>query len=447
LRKALELFVASAKATGVIKKARAQQPSPRMIALQPPLVHVEEEPTHMRSIPMFQSFGDTQVQPNERPRQGANDTMDSNQLSRASGQPDARASQGQVIDPTKLVAKPKRALTAYNLFFKIERERVLAGNDSPSLPVSREDLVRIRKEHKTNPKRKHRKSHGKVGFQELNRIVSNRWKNLPESEKFIFVEQAGLEKQEYIRKLRDWEAQEKATGSASHFLVRRASAASESNTSGDESIGDMSFGEMTLNSGEKESQSNLSWPSPVLSSLRPGGVEGGLADYTDPLSMNKGKSRRNDSDGTEPLPFDSSTEIGYESLEGSRPTRRALSDYTDSVASSAAATTAAAAREQSCRDPVRRTLSDIVEPVPFRDGHAPLSASFSFSTARQDNLWASMPNLTGSISTWNPAPASSLDHVPLALTNEVTSQPETAESFGNDISAPMNAEEMDSLFD
>eukprot|EP00977_Amphora_coffeiformis_P008272 scaffold1872_cov262-Amphora_coffeaeformis.AAC.4 len=84
--------------------------------------------------------------------------------------------------------KPKRCLTAYNFFFQEERQRLL--DSLPSRPGC------------AKPKR----SHGKIGFQDLARAISARWKTVTLEEKAVYQELANTDKQRYLKEMDDWRA-------------------------------------------------------------------------------------------------------------------------------------------------------------------------------------------------------------------------------------------------
>eukprot|EP00977_Amphora_coffeiformis_P010146 scaffold2363_cov159-Amphora_coffeaeformis.AAC.8 len=84
--------------------------------------------------------------------------------------------------------KPKRPLSAYNLFFKQERIVLLE-----SLPVRAEG--------------KPRRSHGKLGFVDMARIISHRWKNIDERTKAYFDHLAHLERDRYDREMSTYHKQ------------------------------------------------------------------------------------------------------------------------------------------------------------------------------------------------------------------------------------------------
>ena len=66
--------------------------------------------------------------------------------------------------------QPRRPLSAYNYFFRSERARLLGLG-----PVDFDNDVR--------EKRRHRKTHGKIGFREMANQVGTKWKSLTEEEK------------------------------------------------------------------------------------------------------------------------------------------------------------------------------------------------------------------------------------------------------------------------
>ena len=105
--------------------------------------------------------------------------------------------------------KPKRPLSAYNIFFQLERSRILS--DTQNEPVTEEQLHIICQHHHKKEKRRHRKSHGKIGFAELARTIANKWKQLNEQDRQIFHDKARLEKDRYQIELHDWNEKQKRT--------------------------------------------------------------------------------------------------------------------------------------------------------------------------------------------------------------------------------------------
>lgn len=112
--------------------------------------------------------------------------------------------------------KPKPALSCYNIFFQIERKRILAGIDeNKHHPIIREEMLAVIKEWKSKPnKRRHRRSHGKIGFEELSRKVASKWKVLDSESLHVIRTQAQIEKERHQYDMRRWKASIKAQSHA-----------------------------------------------------------------------------------------------------------------------------------------------------------------------------------------------------------------------------------------
>ncbi len=128
------------------------------------------------------------------------------------------------VSPGDTPKKPMRPLTAYHIYFQIEREfiiQTLAGEDADksihdgkicldNVPA-RYRAIKLSPDWYFGPgkraKRKHRKQHGKIGFLELSSVISTRWAKLDETDPDIkqFVSKlAKQELEEYQREVEEY---------------------------------------------------------------------------------------------------------------------------------------------------------------------------------------------------------------------------------------------------
>lgn len=114
--------------------------------------------------------------------------------------------------------KPLRPLSAYHVFFQLEREYILqslaSGDDADTSSKEQKILlknapnryegVKVFRDWHARPgkrqRRKHRKSHGQIGFQELSKTISKKWAEINNTDSDVkrFVQDiANVELEEY----------------------------------------------------------------------------------------------------------------------------------------------------------------------------------------------------------------------------------------------------------
>jgi hypothetical protein len=102
----------------------------------------------------------------------------------------------------KTSGKPKRPLSAYNLFF--QHERNLMVREALENSEDKMSLEEIDQAMKTGRGRPHRKTHGKVQFKVLTSRVSGKWRTLSSDKKEVFVRRAGIEAKRYQAEVAKW---------------------------------------------------------------------------------------------------------------------------------------------------------------------------------------------------------------------------------------------------
>jgi hypothetical protein len=90
-----------------------------------------------------------------------------------------------VIHKVEPREKPKRPLSAYNIFFRNERQN-------------------IRQQTPTRVEGKPRRSHGKIGFADLARSIAAKWKDTDPVARCLFIDLAARDKKRYIEEMQVW---------------------------------------------------------------------------------------------------------------------------------------------------------------------------------------------------------------------------------------------------
>jgi hypothetical protein len=96
---------------------------------------------------------------------------------------------------------PFRALSAYNFFFRDERDRIINGGEHEFTPSKKQKLLSEHWFRDRSVKRRHRKTHGKIAFTTLSKVISQGWRDLPEDKRAFYREVAAEDLDRYQREL------------------------------------------------------------------------------------------------------------------------------------------------------------------------------------------------------------------------------------------------------
>lgn len=191
--------------------------------------------------------------------------------------------------------KPKRPLSAYNIFFKHTRSRIVEGftdeGTAEETIASIEGIVA-----NSTETRRHRKTHGQISFGDLARTIADKWKNISKTQRAVFDHYAALDMKRYRRDVSIWKAKKESEALA---------AASGANDSQNRSSARP--GSSVLDNSVSSSGSHSVGPNYMIDSQNTIGVGENYDDWNTPqnraLSTSFNSIDSEENFGMEPLPI------------------------------------------------------------------------------------------------------------------------------------------------
>lgn len=123
----------------------------------------------------------------------------------------------------KPAGKPKRPLSAYNIFFKEERARLVADITGAS-PSQTSEAAEEAERQQSEAARSHRKTHG-MGFAGLAQNIASKWKALDNASRRPYEQKAAVDKARYVREVAAWKTALQETAEQGHAAAYSAAPA------------------------------------------------------------------------------------------------------------------------------------------------------------------------------------------------------------------------------
>jgi HMG (high mobility group) box len=98
--------------------------------------------------------------------------------------------------------QPKRPLSAYNIFFKEERQRILDEIPEQSADAADEAKPPVKR------RKRNRNPHGKIGFESLAKVIGQRWQGLTSEKLEYYKHQSETDKERYRKAMTEYTARQ-----------------------------------------------------------------------------------------------------------------------------------------------------------------------------------------------------------------------------------------------